>query len=77
MPVLARLQFCLIAMYFEDHNPPHFHILANDGREAQVGLGTFEVLHGEVDRRALAEARRWARDNEAFLRETWDEFSGR
>jgi hypothetical protein len=77
MPVLVRLQHCLIAMYFEDHNPPHFHVLANDGREAQLRLGTLEVLHGVVDRRALMEARNWARDNAAFLQETWDAFSGR
>ena len=46
-------------MYFEDHNPPHFHVLANDGREAQVRLGSLRVLNGEVDKRALAEAREW------------------
>ena len=75
MPVLVRLQHCLIAMYFEDHNPPHFHVLANDGREAQVRLGSLRVLNGEVDTRALTEAREWARRNEDFLKETWDDFS--
>jgi hypothetical protein len=33
------------------------------------------VLNGEVDKRALAEARDWARRNDAYLKETWDEFS--
>jgi hypothetical protein len=75
MPVLARLRYCLIAMYFEDHNPPHFHVLGNDGREAKVRLVTLELLHGDVDRRALREALAWARDNAVFLEETWRDFS--
>lgn len=62
-------------MYFRDHNPPHFHVLANDGREAQVRIDGLQLLNGEVDRRALDEAREWATRNEAFLKETWDEFS--
>jgi len=43
------LQQCLIAMYFEDHAPPHFHVLGNDGREAQIELATMTVLRGDVD----------------------------
>lgn len=72
MPVLARLQYCLIAMYFDDHNPPHFHILGHDGREALVAIGDLAVLRGDVDRRALREALDWAKSNRGFLQETWD-----
>jgi len=75
VPVLARLQHCLIAMYFEDHNPPHFHVLANDGREAQIGLEDLKVLRGEIDRRAMHEAIVWAKENPDFLREKWIEFN--
>lgn len=75
MPVLARLQYCLIVMYFADHNPPHFHVLGNDGREAEVLLGSLEVGKGAVDRRAIKEALDWARQNESFLKETWDDFA--
>lgn len=74
MPVLVRLRYCVIAMFFEDHNPPHFHVKGNDGREAELRLGTLEVLKGQVDRRALKEARDWARLNSQFLEETWNDF---
>lgn len=74
MPILARLRYCLVLMYFEDHNPPHFHVRDRDGREAEVGLKSLEVLKGDVDRRALREALEWARENEDFLAETWDDF---
>jgi hypothetical protein len=77
MPVLARLQFCLIAMYFEDHNPPHFHVLGLDGREAQVRLEDLAVIKGVVERRAMSEALAWAKSNDQFLKETWDAFQSR
>ena len=77
MPVIARLQYCLIAMYFDDHNPPHFHIHGLDGREAEVGLRGLVVLKGEVDRRAAREALDWAKSHGALLEETWNAFQGR
>jgi len=77
MPVLARLQFCLIAMYFDDHDPPHFHVLGHDGREAEVALSGLGLLKGEVDRRAMREATDWARANETLLRDKWNDFSDR
>ncbi|MBL9053812.1 MAG: DUF4160 domain-containing protein [Tabrizicola sp.] len=64
-------------MYFEDHNPPHFHILGLDGREAQVRLGDLVVMKGEVERRALNEALDWAGKNAGFLQETWNDFQSR
>ncbi len=77
MPVLVRLQHCVIAMYFNDHAPPHFHVLGNDGREAQLSLDGARVYKGVVDRKALKEAQAWASENQSFLQRTWDDFSGR
>ena len=74
MPVLVRLQYCVITMFANDHNPPHFHVVGLDGRDAQVRLGALSVLNGDVDRRALKEALEWARGNEDLLREAWDDF---
>ena len=75
MPVLVRLQYCVIAMYPGDHNPPHFHVNGLDGRDAQVRLATLTVLNGEVDRRALREAVEWASHNAALLEERWNDFN--
>ena len=33
MPTIARLQYCMILMFFQDHNPPHFHVRGLDRRE--------------------------------------------
>ena len=74
MPVLVRLQYCVVAMYPNDHNPPHFHVVGLDGRDALVRLGALTVLNGKVDRRALKEALEWAKGNGALLEEAWDDF---
>ena len=74
MPVLVRLQYCVIFMYPNDHNPPHFHVVGLDGRDAQVRLGVLTLLNGAVDRRALKEAVAWAKGNRDFLEETWNDY---
>ena len=77
MPVIARLRLSVIAMYFDDHNPPHFHVIGNDGREAEVLIEGLSVRKGAVDRNAMREALEWARASEALLRERWDDFNER
>ena len=61
-------------MYFADHSPPHFHVLARDGA-AQVRIDTLEVMNvsGRVD---LREALDWAADNKLLLTVKWEELSG-
>jgi hypothetical protein len=74
MPTIARLQYCVILMFFQDHNPPHFHVRDLHRREALVRIADLAVIRGEVDRRALTEALDWASGNQAFLQETWNDF---
>lgn len=52
MPRLIRFSTSEIAMYFADHNPPHFHVLGREGA-AQVRIDTLEVmeLSGKVELR--------------------------
>ena len=74
MPRLIRFSASEIAMFFGDHNPPHFHLLGRDGT-AQVRIDTLEILNmsGRID---LREALDWAADNRMFLAAKWDELSG-
>jgi hypothetical protein len=73
MPRLVRFANVEIAMYFADHNPPHFHVLDREGA-AQIAIETLEVIavSGRVD---LREALAWAEANRALLWEKWEEFS--
>jgi len=74
MPRIMRFSSTEIAMYFADHNPPHFHVLGRDGA-AQVSIETLEVIavSGRVD---LREALEWAAENKALLHAKWNELSG-
>jgi hypothetical protein len=74
MPRLIRFTASEIAMYFADHNPPHFHVLGRDGA-AQVRIDTLEVIatSGRID---LREALDWAAGNGALLEAKWQELSG-
>ena len=74
MPRLARFSSTELAMFFADHNPPHFHILGREGA-AQVRIDTLEVIQssGTIDMR---EALEWAGNNKALLEAKWQEFSG-
>jgi hypothetical protein len=74
MPTIARLQYSMIWMFFQDHNPPHFHVRGLDGREVWVRISDLTVIKGEMDRRALTEALNWASANQQFLQETWNDF---
>ena len=36
MPEICRFLGIVISMYFDEHNPPHFHIRYNDYRAVRV-----------------------------------------
>jgi hypothetical protein len=72
MPVIVRLQYCVIRMYFEDHNPPHFHVDTTEGR-VLLTIADLAVMEGKVGSRALKEAQDWATENRDRLWTFWQE----
>lgn len=75
MPTIVRLSSCAITMYAADHQPPHFHVRMNDGREALVAIATLELISGSLPKRELAEALHWASHNKAALSSRWKELN--
>ena len=45
MPEISRFEGIIIAMYYKDHNPPHFHAIYNDV-EALFGLDEGAFIKG-------------------------------
>lgn len=62
-------------MYAADHLPPHFHIIANDGREALVEIATLEVVAGEVSKAAMKEVNNWLATTTIDLSAKWKELN--
>ncbi len=53
MPELCRFFGIIIRMYFNDHDPPHFHAVYGED-EVLIEIDTLVVVRGELPRRALA-----------------------
>ena len=68
MPTLRRFATCKIAIYADDHHPPHFHIEGR-GFRAIVEIETLIVRAGEI--RNAADAMAWASANQPLLRMEW------
>ena len=46
MPRIQSFDSCQIGIHPKDPMPPHFHVLASDGREWLVRIDNAEVLEG-------------------------------
>lgn len=71
MPRISAFYGIVIAMYYEDHPPPHFHARYGE-HEAQVSIATGEVLSGTLSRRAHALVREWAGLHREELDADWE-----
>jgi len=68
LPTIRRFAACKIAIYADDHLPPHFHIEGR-GFRAVVEIETMTVRAGDI--RRSQEALVWARENGEILRAEW------
>ena len=75
MATLIRPPKSKLTMYAGGHNPPHFHVLANDGSEALIDLASLRVIDGTVRPAVLKEALAWASQNVALLATKWKELN--
>jgi hypothetical protein len=53
VPEVSRFLGIVIAMYFDDHPPPHFHAFYSD-REVVIRIRDGVVTAGDFPKRALA-----------------------
>ena len=74
MPTIEIIDSVKILMYFRDHLPPHFHVEYNE-YEVTVDIRTLEKLEGEMPSKPLKKALAWARKNQEFLMEKWQEMN--
>jgi hypothetical protein len=70
MPTISRFFGITVRMYFDDHEPAHFHVYYGEA-EAKVAVDSLELIDGQLPRRALALVLEWASNHRAELRENW------
>ena len=71
MPRISEFFGIVIAMYYNDHAPPHFHARYAE-HEATYRIDTLAVLEGSLPRRAAALVIEWAEVHGPELAEDWD-----
>ena len=70
MPEISRFLGIIILMYFDDHNPPHFHVKYNDYR-ALISINELQLINGELPPRVLGLVMEWAILHKNELIENW------
>jgi len=75
MPQVSRFFGIVIKMYYNDHQPPHFHAEYNE-YEAEISIDTFGVIRGELPRRVLGLVLEWAAIHRDELRQNWGNARG-
>ena len=71
MPEISRFLGIVISMYFDDHNPPHFHVRYNEYR-AVVDIQTLNVLGGSLPARVRGLIEEWAELHQGELLSMWE-----
>ena len=70
MPVISRFLGIIIAMYWDDHAPPHFHAKYAE-YEITVNILT-GVVEGKFPKRALHHVLEWYELHREELTENWE-----
>lgn len=71
MPIISYFFGIYIKMFFDDHNPPHFHAEYGDD-SAEIRIKTGEVVSGKLPNRALRIIEEWRNEHVDELMEDWE-----
>ena len=71
MPVISLFFGIRVTMYYDDHNPPHFHVIYGEYL-AEIDIRTGEMLVGDLPRRALKMVEEWTSQNRDALLKIWE-----
>lgn len=71
MPTVSVFYGITIAMFYDEHAPPHFHATYG-GDEVLINIRTLRTYKGALPRRAMKLVLEWARLHQAELLANWD-----
>jgi hypothetical protein len=70
-PNISQFFGITISMYYDDHNPPHFHAsYQND--EVKILIKNFSLLEGTFPPKAFALTIEWAMQHQEELLQNWN-----
>jgi len=71
MPEISRFYGIIISLFYNEHNPPHFHI-RYDSFKAVIRIRDFQLLEGRLPPRALGLVTEWAARHQNELIAGWE-----
>ena len=71
MPEISRFYGIIIAMFFDDHNPLHFHA-RYAGKKVAIEIESLRILEGSLPPRALGLVIEWASQHKVELYDNWE-----
>lgn len=71
MPEICRFLGIIITMYFNEHNPPHFHARYGE-HKAEIAIETLSIIAGRLPPRVLGLVMEWAALRRQELMEDWE-----
>lgn len=71
MPEISRFFGIIIAMYYNDHPPPHFHVRYGQ-QKAIIEIQSLAILEGKLSPRVLGLVIEWAASHQAELLQNWE-----
>jgi hypothetical protein len=71
MPEICRFLGIVITMYFDEHNPPHFHVRYNEYRAA-MSINDLNVIAGLLPAKVRGLVQEWAEKHKDELLDIWE-----
>ena len=71
MPEVSRFLGIVIAMYFKEHAPPHFHAKYGNQRAA-FSINELQLIEGKLPQRIVSLVLEWAFQHREELLENWN-----
>ena len=70
MPEISRFYGISIKMLFDDHDPPHFHVIYNEYK-AIISIKDLRMLKGDLPPKAFGMVMEWAKQHQQELLQDW------
>lgn len=71
MPEISRFYGIIISMFYDEHNPPHFHARYGEYKIA-IDINSLRILEGKFPPRALGLVMEWASLYKNELLKDWE-----
>ncbi|MBK2044853.1 DUF4160 domain-containing protein [Allofrancisella guangzhouensis] len=71
MPTISRFFGIIISMYWDEHNPPHFHVRFGEYK-CSVSIMNISVIVGELPKKQERLVLAWAEIHQKELLQNWE-----